>query len=108
MIEVLVPYAIVIGGIAALFTAAVTIFTKFRKTEREKIDELKDVLLVILSKDGSYTIIDGYEGSVFRHLDSKYQIQKYTKLHQRAFDELKSEGKIKVIPDPRLPSPDSY
>ena len=38
----------------------------------------------------------------------KYQVPKYEALYQCAFDELKSEGKIKVIPDPSLPSRDAY
>ena len=108
MIEILVPYAIVIGAIGTALIAAVTIFMKFRKTERKRIEELKDALLVILSRNGSYTIIDGTEDDAFQLLDSKYKTPKYAELHPLAFKELINEGKIKVIPNPSLPPPEAF
>ena len=108
VIEILVPYATVIGAAVALISVVVAVFIRLRKTEKQMVEELKDALLTILSQNGSYTIIDGTEDDEFQLLDSKYQTSKYTRLHRHAFNELKGEDKIKVIPDPQLPGPDAY
>ena len=104
MIEILALYFTVIGTIGTL----IGIYIQIRKTRKKRIEELKVEMLVILSQNGSYTIIDGTEDDVFQLLDSKYQVPKYAMLHRLAFDELKRENQVTVRPDPRLPGPDSY
>ena len=65
-------------------------------------------MLVILSQSGLYTIIDSTENEKFQQLDSKYKAPAYAMLHRYAFDELKNEGKIKVMLDSSLPDSSAY
>ena len=104
VIEMMAPYAALISAIAALVSAVAAVFISLRKTERQRIDELKDRMRVILSENGEYAV-RGYDGKdeLFQRLDPKCRKPKYKALHQLAYDELKSEGKIRERPPPGYP-----
>ena len=107
MLEAITPYATIISaGSAIISTIAVLISTwfiiwttYFRKTRRDRIDELKEEMQVMLSDGWADQIIynDGKEEDFFESLKPKFQKPKYKVLHQCAYDELGFEGKNPVV-----------
>ena len=106
MLEVITPYAPLISAISALIsTIAVIISTGFiiwmscfRKTRRDRIDELKEEIQVKLSQGWTDKIVktDNMEQFICS-LDPKFQKPHYKKLHQCAYNELAYEGKNEVV-----------
>ena len=107
MLDAITPYApLISAGSALISTVAVLISTwfiiwttSFRKTRRDKIDELKEEMQVMLSDGWANQIIynEGKEEDFFESLKPKFQKPKYKVLHQCAYDELGFEGKNPVI-----------
>ena len=107
MLEAIKPYAAIISaGSALISTVAVLISTGFiiwttyfRKTRRDKIDELKEEMQVMLSDSWANQIIynEEKEEDFFESLKPKFQKPKYKVLHQCAYDELGFEGKNPVV-----------
>ena len=98
MAEVLATYAAIISAISALMSTGVVIWTTcFRKTERDRIDELKRTIQVMLSQGWEERIINRESTDDFfnslKSLKPKFQKPKYEMFHQSAFDELGYEGK---------------
>lgn len=102
MLELLEPYATIIRAVSALISAVAVLIstgfviwtTCFRKTRRDRIDELKEEIQVSLER----TVIQPSEiQSIFESLNSKYNKHEYKKLHHLALNELSSENKVKVI-----------
>ena len=109
MIEMIKENATVIQAASALISALAVLISTwfiiwtsfFRKTRRDRIDELKEEMQVML---GGRAILTPSERSSFlQSLDSKFKIPKYGKLHSVAFAELEIENKVEVrwTPTPR-------
>ena len=107
MLEIIKPYAPLISAASALISA-VAVFastglviwtTCFRKTRREKIDELKVEMLVLFSEGWDTTRVKTNKAleKFFQNLNPKFQKPKYKVLHQCAFDELGYEGKNEIF-----------
>ncbi len=107
MLDAITPYApLISAGSALISTVAVLISTwfiiwttSFRKTRRDKIDELKEEMQVMLSDGWANQIIynEGKEEDFFQSLKPKFQKPKYKVLHQCAYDELGFEGKNPIV-----------
>ena len=106
LLKILNPYAIVISAGSAFISAVAvvisTVFiiwtTHFRKTRRDRIDELKVEMQVKLSQGWTDRIVKtGDMNGFIRSLDSKFQTPEYKKLHQCAYNELAYEGKNEVV-----------
>ena len=106
MIEMIKENATIIQAASALISALAVLIstwfiiwtTCFRKTRRDRMDELKVEIGLLLS-DGWYERIRGSIKELdnfFNALNPKFQKPKYKVLHQYAFDELGYEGKNKV------------
>ena len=94
MIEVLAPYAAIISAISAFVSTGVVIWaTCFRKTRRERMDELKTELQVIFGSYRYKGLVEMSEEEICSKLKSKFQKSKYASLHRSAYDELTNEGK---------------
>ena len=103
MLEAIKPYAAIISaGSAFISTVAVLISTGFiiwttcfRKTRRDKIDELKVEMQILFSEGWDDTKIRSNRAleDFYKELRPKFQKEKYKTLHQFAFDELGYEGK---------------
>ena len=98
MVGILSPYAAIISAGAALISAGTAILISTRKTQRDRIEELKEQIQVLLSREESpVPIILGTEiGSLLESLDSKYKTPKYSNLRRVAFNELVNENKVRV------------
>ena len=98
MIETLAPYAAIISAIAAFVSAVSAMLVIFRKTRRERIDELKTEMQILFSKGWDATRVKTKSGlgEFFQNLSPKFQKPKYTDLHRCAFDELGYEGKNEI------------
>ena len=104
MLEAITPHAAIISaGSALISTVAVLISTGFiiwttcfRKTRRDKIDELKVEMQVVLSQiqEEGRIIVVGDENEYFQRLKPKFKKPKYKMLHRCAYDELQNEGKV--------------
>ena len=70
--------------------------TCFRKTRRDRIDDLKVEMQVVLSQreEDGFLIVAGREDEYFQRLKPKFRKPKYKMLHRCAYDELKNEGKV--------------
>ena len=106
MLEMLEPYATIISAVSALISAVAVLIstgfviwiTCFRKTRRDRIDELKEEIQVKLSEGWAERIIvNDTTDEFFLSLKSKYQKPKYKTLHSCAFDELGYDGRNEVI-----------
>ena len=97
MLEAITPYAAIISAGSALISAIAVLIstwfiiwtTYFRKTQRDKIDELKEEMQVMLSDGWANQIIynEGKEEDFFESLKPKFQKPKYKVLHQCAYIE---------------------
>ena len=105
MIEIITKYTALISAVSALISAVAVLIstgfviwvTCFRKTRRDRIDELKVEMQILLTHNSSQVLIreQGKEGEneFFSLLDPKFQKPKYKMLHRTAYDELTYEGK---------------
>ena len=97
-------HAAIISAVSALISAVAVLVstgfviwaTCFRKTRRDRIDELKVEMQVVLSQvqEGGLIIVAGREDEYFQRLKPKFRKPKYEVLHRCAYDELKNEGKV--------------
>ena len=78
--------------------------TCFRKTRRDRMDELKLEIQVLLSGDtkGKFIKISlekdiDLQRELFSVLDPKFQTHQYKLLHRTAYEELTNEGKNSVV-----------
>lgn len=102
MLEAITPYAPLISAGSALISAIAVLIstwfiiwtTYFRKTRRDRIDELKEEMQVLLG--GRSLIHISERESFLQSLDSKYKTPKYEKLHSVAFAELIHEGRLEL------------
>ena len=106
MLEAIAPHAAIISaGSALISTVAVLISTYFiiwttyfRKMRRDRMDELKLEMQVLLSQGWTDRIVKTHDMDGFiRSLNSKFQTPEYKKLHQCAYNELAYEGKNEVV-----------
>ena len=98
MIEILAPYAAILSAAAALISAVTAVYIGTRKTRRDKLDELKVEMMVLFTQNLAREVTADYtQGKFFALLDVDFQSPKYEKLHQCAFDELKYEGRNKIV-----------
>ena len=102
MLETITPYAPLISAGSALISAIAVLIstgfiiwtTCFRKTRRDRIDDLKVEMQVLLG--GRSLIHISERESFLQSLDSKYKTPKYEKLHSVAFAELIHEGRLEL------------
>ena len=106
MIEMIKENATVIQAASALISALAVLIstwfiiwtTCFRKTRRDRMDELKVEMQILLSQGWTDRIVKTHDMDGFiRSLDSKFQTPEYKKLHQCAYNELAYEGKNEVV-----------
>lgn len=72
--------------------------TCLRKTRRDRMDELKEEMQILLSEGWAEKIIKNRrtKDEFFHLLRKKFQKTKYKRLHQSAYNELDYEGKNEV------------
>ena len=103
LVEGIAPYAPIINALAVLTSTFFIIWTTyFRKTRRDRIDELKVEMQVLFSQitRGGHLRVDydrGPDERYFQQLSAKFQKEMYKVLYRSAYDELVSEGKVKVV-----------
>lgn len=103
MLEALGPHAAIISAGSALISAIAVLIstgfiiwtTCFRKTRRDRIDELKEEMQILFSEGWDDTKIRSNKAleNFYKELRPKFQKERYKRLHQCAFDELGYEGK---------------
>ena len=72
--------------------------TYFRKTRRDRIDELKEEIQVKLSQGWTQHIIKNHDMDAFiGSLDKKFRKPAYKRLYECAYNELAYEGKNEVV-----------
>lgn len=80
-------YAAIISALSAFISTGTVIWVSFfRKTRRDKIDELKTEMQVLFTEDAVNGIINVYAPSdeFFKLLKPKFQGKRYKDLHQCA------------------------
>lgn len=85
-----------VNTVAVLVSLGLVIWTSFfRKTRRDKIDELKVEMLILFSEGWDEKRIRSRKAlkEFFRELNPKFRTNGYKALHQCAFDELGYEGR---------------
>ena len=94
-------YVAMIGAVGSFISAGSVIISTIyvvRKTRRDRIDELKVEMQVLFTQNLTHKIIVDYTNcKFFDLLDSDFQSIEYKKLHQCAFDELRYEGKNRIV-----------
>ena len=105
ILKALEPHATVISAgsalisaIAVLISTVFIIITFFRKTRRDRMDELKVEMQELFTKDivrKKYLEISPEE--FFGLLKPKFKTKKYETLHRCAYDELTHEGKNWIV-----------
>ena len=96
MIAGINAFAPIINAITVLASFGFVIWTTcFRKTRRDRIDELKVEMQVLFSEGWDDRKIRSRKAleDFFQQLSPKFQKAKYKRLHQCAFDELGYEGR---------------
>ena len=88
-----------INTVAVLGSLGLVIWTSFfRKTRRDRIDELKVEMQIKLSQGWTDRIIKTHDMDKFmQSLGPKFQKKKYKALLQCAYNELAYEGKNEVV-----------
>ena len=95
MLETINKFAPIINAITVLLSFGFVIWTTcFRKTRRDRIDELKVEMQVVLSQGGIKRMLAGGRDQFFQTLKPKFQRKQYRMLHWCAFDELENERKL--------------
>ena len=106
MLEAIAPHAAIISaGSALISTVAVLISTGFiiwttcfRKTERDRIDDLKVEMQVLFTTESvRQKVLEISESEFFNALKRKFKTRKYRILHQSAYDELTNENKNWIV-----------
>ena len=106
LLEILKPYAAIISaGSAFISTVAVLISTWFiiwttcfRKTKRDRINDLKDEMQVLFTTESvRQKVLEISESEFFNALKRKFKTRKYRILHQSAYDELTNENKNWIV-----------
>ena len=105
ILKAFTPYASIISAgsafisaIAVLISTVFITMTFFRKTRRDRIDDLKVEMQELFTKDfvrKKYLEISPEE--FFGLLKPKFKTQKYKTLHRCAYDELTYEGKNWIV-----------
>ena len=113
LVEVIAPYAPIINALAVLTSTFFIIWTTcFRKTRRDRIDELKVEVLAVVStvkghKDWITTInssdFQGDSRDLSRLLGKTYQEKKWYNLLPVALVELRNEGYHELLGIPATP-----
>ena len=88
-------YAAVINAIAVLGSFIFVIVVSFKKSRRDRIDELKVEMQVLFSQGWDHKRIHSRETEekFFESLSPKFKKGRYKILHEVAYDELGREGK---------------
>ena len=111
MIAKINEFAPIINAITVFASFGFVIWTTcFRKTRRDRIDELKVEMQVLFSEGWDDTKIRSNKvlEEFYKELRPKFRKERYKRLHQCAFDELGYEGRnpafrfLKHVP---IPSP---
>ena len=96
----LTPHATAVSALGALISAVAVVIstiyiiaTFYRKTKRDRIDDLKPELQEIFAAYRYKGLVDMSEVEIYSELKSKFQKSKYESLHRAAYDELTNEGK---------------
>ena len=98
--------AAMISAVSALISALAVLvstyfiiwITYFRKTRRDRIDELKEEMQVKFSQGWTQHIIKTHDMDGFlRSLDKKFRKPAYKRLYQCAYNELAYERKNEVV-----------
>ena len=105
LLGVLKPYTTVISAGSALISALAVIIstvfiimTFFRKTRRDRIDELKVEMQELFTKDiVRQKYLEISEEEFFTHLKPEFKTQEYSTLHRCAYDELTYENKNWIV-----------
>ena len=106
MLEAIKPYAAIISaGSAFISTVAVLISTGFiiwttcfRKTKRDRINDLKDEMQELFTTESvRQKVLEISESEFFNALKRKFKTRKYCILHQSAYDELTNENKNWIV-----------
>ena len=82
----------------------------FRKTRREKVDDLKFAILLLCYEEGRTEFTNDEIQEVLEKLEDKFQEEKYKKLHEFAVRELENEASIMRIGtyDAHLGKPENF
>lgn len=105
MREILNSYAPIISALSALVSAIMVIISTgfviwtscFRKTRRERVDDLKFEIHFLLSEKGITGMSTDRRDEFLAELEPKFQEEKYKKLHLFAFKELENEGIVETV-----------
>ena len=105
ILKALTPYTAVISAGSALISAVSVlistvfiIITFFRKTRRDRIDELKVEMQVLFTTDSvRQKVLEISESEFFNGLKRKFKTRGYSILHQSAYDELTNEDKNWIV-----------
>ena len=108
MHNILNSYAPIISALSALVSAIMVIISTwfviwtscFRKTRRERVDDLKFEIHFLLSEKGLIGMDTDSRDKFLEELEPKFQKEKYKKLHLFAFKELENEGIVNAVPSP--------
>ena len=112
MLEAITPHVAIISAGSALISAISVLIstgfiiwtTCFRKTRRDRIDDLKVEMQVVLSQiqEEGFIIVARNEDEYFQRLKPKFKKPKYKVLYRCAYDELKNEGKVTPYDPPPI------
>ena len=99
MLEAITPYAPIINAVTVLASFVFVVWTShFRKTRRDRIDELKVEMQILLSQGWTNRIVKTHDMNGFmKSLPKKFRKRKYKGLHLCAYNELGYEGKNEVV-----------
>ena len=106
MIEMIKENATVIQAASALISALAVLISTwfiiwtsfFRKTRRDRIDELKVEMQVLFTTESvRQKVLEISESEFFNALKRKFKTRKYRILHQSAYDELTNENKNWIV-----------
>ena len=106
MLEALEPHAAIISAGSALISAIAVLIstgfiiwtTCFRKTRRDRIDDLKVEMQVLFTTESvRQKVLEISESEFFNSLKDKFKTRKYRILHQSAYDELTNEDKNWIV-----------
>ena len=89
MVAKINEFAPIINAVAVLISTGFVIWTACRKTRRDRIDKLKEEMLILLSQGREFkikTVTDAEK--FFLSLNQEFQRREYKGLHWCAFNEL--------------------
>ena len=105
ILSALDSHAPTISALSAFVSAIIVIIstgfliwtTCFRKTRRERVDDLKFAFHLLCHEEGLAVITYANIPEVLDKLEHKFKKTKYKKLHTYALTELAKEGTIEII-----------